>query len=613
MLRQLLFWILIFASERLLFLLYYCSNITVDKIPFSELVQTFYYALALDLSTASYILIIPFLLSLTQLFTQWKWLDSVKKFYTAIILFVYLMIGVAELGLYGEWESKLSFKALLYLKQPVEVIDSVSNGILTLGLLLLVGQFLLFYWMYRRWFFRPFRSTGRSPWYWKSGFVVFVSLLLFVGVRGGVQEIPITSSQSYFSKFNILNLAAVNSGYNLAFSAIDYFQVEENNRFSTLPAEKAIEIVDRLHQVEKDTTISILRIPKPNIVIVLLESWSGDLIESIGGQAGITPEFRKMEKEGLLFTRFYATGNRSQQAMASIYGGLPGIPITTLSDHPEKYHAVPSLIKLMNTAGYFTSFYFGGQLIYGNIKSYLVYNEFNLLVEGDDFDSEIPRGKMGVHDEFLLDRFANDLDRMERPFFSTAFTLSSHSPYDYPQRNKVTHIEQQKEFVNSVFYTDQALGHFFEAVKPKPWYDSTLFIVLADHSHPSFKNYPMRSFEYHNIPLLICGGALKEEFRAKQTDQICMNADIPTTLLHQLNLPAGDFVWSKDMFNPFTPEFAFFELNNGFGWKQPLGELVYNIKDDYYYVKPADKDVMNQLDEEGKAFIQVLFQEFLDY
>ncbi|RLD42411.1 MAG: hypothetical protein DRI89_07380 [Bacteroidetes bacterium] len=613
LLRQLLFWLLVFAAERLLFLVYFSPLIRVNEMPFAEVLKTFYYALMLDVSTASYVLIIPFLLLLFQTFSRAKWPDLVNKIYTSIVLLIYLLIAVSELGLYGEWESKLSFKALLYLRQPAEVFHSVSNALLFTGLALLLGQFFLFNWLYGRFFYKSLKVNQKAKWYWKTVFVLLVPAVLFLGVRGGYQEIPITSSKSYFSKFNLLNLAAVNSGYNLFFSAIDYYQVEESNRFVTLPSKEAKVLVEKLHRIEKDTTISILNIPKPNIVIILLESWSGDLIESIGGEPGITPEFRKLEKNGLFFTHFYATGNRSQQAMASIYGGLPALPVTTLSDHPEKYYAVPSLVKKLNGAGYFSSFYFGGQLIYGNIKSYLIYNEFNRLVEGDDFDDDVLQGKMGVHDEFLFENFSNDLNAMPQPFFATAFTLSSHSPYDYPGGKQISHIEREAEFVNSVFYTDQALGQFFESVKSKSWFENTLFVILADHSHPSHKGYAMRSFEYHNIPLLLCGGALKDEYRGEQVDKIFSNVDLTKTLLHQLNLSADEFFWSKDIFNPYSPEFAFFELNNGYGWKQPMGEIVYNIKDNYYYVKPDNKLEKQQLDEKGKAYIQVLFEEFLEW
>ncbi|MBV5337747.1 MAG: sulfatase-like hydrolase/transferase, partial [Deltaproteobacteria bacterium] len=125
---------------------------------------------------------------------------------------------------------------------------------------------------------------------------------------------------------------------------LDANKFNDESLFRFMKDEEASELTKAIHQVEKDSTVSILKVQKPNIVILLLESWSGDMIESLGGEAGITPEFRKLEKEGLLFTDFYASGNRSQQAMGSLFAGIPGLPITTITNHPEKYASLPSLV-----------------------------------------------------------------------------------------------------------------------------------------------------------------------------------------------------------------------------------------------------------------------------
>lgn len=156
------------------------------------------------------------------------------------------------------------------------------------------------------------------------------------------------------------------------------------------------------------------------------------MIESLGGDPSITPNFREMEAEGLLFTNFYASANRSQQAIASIYGGLPGLPVTTITNHPEKYHALPSLIKPLDSIGYYSSFYFGGELYYGNILSYLRYNKFDKIVEAKDIHENFKRGKLGIHDTDMLPWYVHELSKHPRPFFSTVFTVSTHSPYDYP-------------------------------------------------------------------------------------------------------------------------------------------------------------------------------------
>lgn len=611
--RQFIFWLILFAVQRAIFIAFFFKLLFAEDISLTEIFQTFFHALKLDVSTSSYILIFPVLLLFFQLFIKGKWANLINQIYNALLILIFVIITSAELGIYSEWKTKLSYKALQYLRHPDEVINSIATSRFVFLSILAFIQFVVFFLVYKYFIFKAIDPQKKEPVGWKIVFSIFSPFILFLGIRGGFQAIPITVSQSYFSEHNILNLASVNSGYNLVFSVLDGKDFESKNIFKTLPDDEASDIVRQLHAVEKDTTVSILKTQRPNIVVILLESWSGDLIESLGGDPGITPEFRKLEGEGLLFTRFYATGNRSQQAMASLYGGLPGLPVTTLTDHPEKYQAVPSLVKILNKDGYNTSFYFGGQLIYGNIKSYLIYNEFDKLVEGADFDQKLPRGKLGVHDQYLFDRFLNDIDTMPQPFFANAFTLSSHSPYDQPGDKPIYWAKLENEFVNSAFYTDRCLGDFMHAAKQKSWYDNTLFIFMSDHSHVSYKNYPLESFNYHRIPLLITGGALSDDFRGKQIDIIASNVDLTKTLLKQLNLESDAFTWSKNIFNPYSQRFAFFEHNQGFGWKRPYGELVSIFIFDQPIVNSAPDDKKELLDKEGRAYIQVLLDDFSSY
>ncbi len=380
-----------------------------------------------------------------------------------------------------------------------------------------------------------------------------------------------------------------------------------------MPEVEARAIVDRLHYIEKDTTVRILNVDRPNIVIIFLESWSADVIETLSGDVGITPEFNKLEKEGLLFTEFYSSGNRSQQALASLFSGLPGLPVTTLTDNPQKYHAVPSLIKILKNDGYHNSFYFGGDLNYGNIKSYLIYNDFDKLVAENDFDPEKPKGKLGFHDEVLFEKLIQDITHLPEPFFLTTLTLSSHPPYDYPGERPLTGFELQLDYLNSVHYTDKQLGEFIASAKKTEWYQRTLFIILADHSHMTHKNYYPESFNYRKIPMLLIGGALKSELKGKTNEQLCGNTDLTSTLLKQLDLPADDFFWSKNIFNPYSNQFAFFELNYGFGWKRPYGRLETDIRGPVDYFTDFPKDSLPKARKEGQAYVQVLLQEFLNY
>ena len=610
--KQLLFWLVVFAIERIVFLAFYYKLLIADHITFQEIFSIFSHALKLDLSTASYLLILPFLLEILSKLFNAKLFRDITNIYNYLLLATYLMISAGEVGLYGEWKTKLSYKALVYFRNPSEVLSTATTGEIISFILLVGVQLWLFIWVYNKFVKMRFRKVKSSKWKMIPAFI-FIAGLLVVGLRGGLGAIPITASDAYFSKHNILNVASVNNGYNLTFGTIDYFQMKDRNIFKTLPNHEAQALVKNIHTVDKDTTLSILRIRKPNIIIVLLESFSGDLIETLGGRPDIAPEFHKMEKEGLMFTNFYATGNRSQQAIGSLFAGLPAIPVTTLTDHPEKYKSVPSLIKILNKHDYYTSFYFGGDLNYGNIKSYLLYNEFDRLVDENDFEKSLPKGRLGYHDQYMFEKYHHDLNKMKKPFFSTVFTLSSHSPYDQPGERPLQHLKLEKNFVNAAHYTDHWLGDFFRKIKTERWYDSTLIIILADHSHVSYLNKPLSSFGYHKIPLLLTGGALNDSLRGKRYNRLTSNVNITATLLHQLGLPSKQFFWSMDMFNPYTPEFAYFELNEGYGWKRPDGEVVQDIINNYFFEKKCKASQCSKLEKEGRSYVQVLFEDFMGF
>lgn len=604
---------LFFALQRAIFLIYYTQTIKISKIPLGNVLQTFIAAIKLDAATTSYILIIPCILLVIRGFTVKKWVTTANNMYTLLVLLIYLLISSGELGLFGEWQTKLNYKAIAYLKNPTEVYNSISTARFFFLIGLVIAQLIVFYFLYKKYINRNDKSAYSDKVLSKIIFIVFVPILLFIGMRGGINQIPISASESYFSRYNILNIAAVNNAYYLTFNLIEYSHFEETNQFEFMPDDEALMIVKKLHQVEKDTTTMILKSNRPNIIVIFLESWSGDLIESLGGQPGLTPEFHELEKEGFLFKNFYTTGNRSQQAIAAVFAGLPAIPISTLTDYPHKYKALPSLVKDLKAEGYYSSFVFGGDLNYGNIKSYLIYNQFDNLVEEDDFGSTAVRGKLGVHDEDLFDRVLAEVDDQPEPFFTVALTLSSHSPYDQPGERPIDWIEFENEYVNSAWYTDRCLGNFFRKAKEKPWFENTLFIVLSDHSHMSYNNYQLWSFQYRHIPLLFLGGALSDDFRGQQHDRVASNSDITSTILKQLELNTDEYFWSKNMFNPYAPQFAFFETNNGFGWKNSEYFLESHVVESFDWNKNVPNDKLDAFRKEGQAYLQTLLKEFIEY
>lgn len=610
LLCQLAFWILFFNLTRLVFIIYYFPIILVEKILFTETLGVFWYSFKLDLATTCYILIIPFVLLLIQSVWSPKWLNLVNKIYTGFVVFVYSLAATGEMGIYAEWKTKLTYKVIKYLSNPGEIYNSAETGTFYLLIAALVVLFTIGIVAYLKIFYTNLINIGRNIWF-TLGFLVITPLFLFIGLRGGVQQIPINQSESYFSDHNILNIAAVNNGFNLYISVFENLKNFDNNPYVFMQADKVELIMRKIYTTPTSATQKILKSTRPNIVLVILESWSSDLIQSLGGEPGITPEFRKLEKGGILFDQVYASGSRSEQGMASIFGGFPAHPISSITVQPDKFVKLPSLPRILEKEGYSTSFYFGGQLIYGNIKSYIIYNGFNKIMEGQDFPANIPQGKLGIHDEFTLEYMEQDLAKMRSPFFASLFTVSTHSPWDQPYPKPLKWGANEREYINAALYTDHCLGEFIEKAKREAWFSNTLFIFVADHSHNSYRNWHPQSREYHRIPMLFYGEVINDEYRGTKCSKIGNQHDIAATLLTQLSIPATAFRFSKDLLNPGTPDFAYYSTEDGVGWVRPWGYFTYDKGSDYYYdwTQPATPD---SLLNEGKAYLQSVFTEYMN-
>jgi phosphoglycerol transferase MdoB-like AlkP superfamily enzyme len=611
LLRQLLFWLLFFALARAFFIIYNFHFFKVENVTVGELMSVFFHALPLDLATACYILAIPFLISAVQSFWSPRFLNIANKAYTFLMVVLYAFITGGEVGLYGEWKSKINVKALRYLENPSEVYNSADSNsffILLMITLLLAGVGI---YSYYRFFYKNIHFPAKPL--QAIAFVIVTPLLLFLGLRGGWQEIPINQSRSYFSQKNILNLTATNNAFNLYISIFENARSMLRNPFAFYDLATARRITQELLIVEKDTTINILTTSRPNVVMLIMESWSADLIESLGGEPGITPSFAALEKDGLLFTEMLSSGSRSEQGMASIFGGFPAHALSAITLQPDKFIHLPGLVKILKEQGYHTSFSFGGQLIYGNIKGFILNNGFDRVREGSDYPESMVRGKLGVHDEYTMRQLIADLKTEKEPFFAALFTLSSHSPYDQPMEDVFDWGDNERRYINSAYYTDRSLGQFFEVARQQTWYDSTLFIIVADHSKNSYRNHPYHTIAYHSIPMLWTGPVIDSAYRGKQWPQPGSQVDIPATLLAQMHLPHQQFEWSRDLFNPYSKKYRYFGFDNGLIWEEEKGAFSFDAdRNEYHWQQPpmaSDDSVIIR----GKSYLQTLFQEYLDY
>lgn len=611
LLRQVVFWMCFFLLSRTFFLLYNIKLIRAEGIGFVEAIASYWHAIPLDFATTCYLIIFPFILLIIQSFYKASWLNTVNKVYTFTAIILFSLLTTAELGIYPEWKTKLPFKALMYLENPTEVYNSASTFLFIILIIVFIVQTMIGWLAYKRFFYVKIDKAPKKFFYTLL-FIIISFPIILLGGRGGWQQIPINQSESYYSNHQVLNLASVNSAFNFSISIIENYKNFEANPYSFYDINLARQEVKKLYETPKDTTIKILTTDRPNVVLIILESWSADLIESLGGKPGITPEFHKLEEKGILFTNLYATGPRSEQAMGSIFAGFPAHPISSVTVQPEKFAKLNTITKTLISQGYHTSFYFGGQLRYGNIKGFILYNGFKKIIEHNDFGKDVIRGKLGVHDEFVLSRQLSDLNNEKEPFFSSLFTLSTHSPYDQPMKNVLTWGENENNYINSAYYTDRCLGEYFAEAQKQPWYKNTLFIIVADHSHNSYKNWSFTTPAYHKIPMLFYGDVIKEPYRGTKIKRLSNQSDLAATLLNQLNLDSSPFAWSRNLLNPYAPEFAYYSFEEGLGWIRPEGHFVYEARVNHFSEDSLPEASKDSIKKEGKSFLQVLFQEYMD-
>ena len=301
--------------------------------------------------------------------------------------------------------------------------------------------------------------------------------------------------------------------------------------------------------------------------------------------------------------------------MTAIFAGFPSTPITAISHNLDKITGLPSLTQTLEKEGYSSSYYFGGDLMYGGINSFITVNGFDKIKEISDFDRKLPRGKLGIHDEYIFKEQLLDLNTEKQPFFSALFTVSTHSPYDQPMEDVISwaSTKSQNGYLNSAYYTVKCLGEYFDIARKQSWYSNTLFVIVADHSHGTYNNWPVHTKEYRKIPLLFFGDVITNEFKGTKIIRIGSQTDIAGTLLSQLNISSGDFLWSRNLLNPTTPEFAYFETGDGVGWISINGYFVYDSRIDDYMELEIEPQLKDSIIMDGKAYLQELFQQFMDY
>ena len=608
--KVIVFYALLFAVWRLFFL---AINLSPDQYTFSNLLSLFSNGLRIDLSAIGYLLIPVILLAVVSLFTTRDLVSRMQVYYHRVIVVVVSLVLLGNVIIYHFWGTMLNYRALTYLADPKEAVASVtglqlSGLIAVLGITVFVSLYYQRKWMPAKF---PVHQAKRADSF--LGLLV-ISMLLSLCVRGGWQQLPMNESLVYFSNQPVLNSAAVNPVWHLTYDT-RMALTETRNPFNTLPDSRAGAYVAALQVSEHVSSPSILRSTQPNIVVILLESFTADIIRSLGGENDVTPVIDSLIQQGFLFEHIYSSGFRTDQGIVSVINGWPATPYHSIMRAVEKSRQLPSLCRVLSSKGYQTSFYYGGESNFSNLKSFVLDQGFQSVVDEAAFGDSISRGQWGVHDEDVLQRNAVDLSAVRQPFFSVVVTLSNHEPFDVPGKKRFPGNDASSLFRNAAAYTDASLGLYFDRVSRQPWYKNTLFVLVADHAHELPKHRNVLYPEGRHIPLLFFGPVLADSVRGQRCTTYGGHHDLAKTLLRQCNSTAEEFSWSKDLLDSNTASFAYLPHENYLLWTNPDGWFIWMF-DRGTITERSKGYAINDNDPEAlraRSFMQAHYEAYLKY
>jgi phosphoglycerol transferase MdoB-like AlkP superfamily enzyme len=612
--RYFCFWLLFFFLERLVFLVYNFGKLRA--VPIGEVLKAFVYGLWMDASMAGYVCTIPLLIFIVVWFVPKISLSRhLLSVYSYVLIFLFSLLTVINFNIYREWGSKVNYRVFEFaFGSPREAIASTGSSPIVLSVLVFLGLAAIGMILFRILIDHVVYRKIKLP---LKILVAFLLLALnFLAIRGGWQLAPMNESMAYYSAVPVLNYAAVNTEWGLA-TDIKNSKYNTKNPYRYFQQSAAQSVVKSYYDTPADTAPQILSQKKPNIVLIIMESFSGNVVPRLGGEPGISNSISNLMQEGIFFDNIYASGGRTDKGVVSVLSAFPAQAARSIMKENSKQAKIPSIPQALNAQGYRSSFYYGGESRFFNMKSYLLSHGFERIIEKDNFENKDMNSKWGAYDGVVYQKMGADLGTLKQPFLATMLSLTNHEPFELPGKPHFPGEDTENKFRSTAYYADSCLGAFLNHARKQAWYKNTLFVVVADHGHllprTDLEVYDPRRYR---IPLLFFGAVIKPEFRGLKVEKIGSQTDIATTLLTQLGIGRSEFTWSKDLLNKSSKDFAFFNWDQGFGFVIPGKTITYDAIGNRVVYRSGEENQPRVEDEAltaGKSFMQEVYQQYIAY
>ena len=587
----------LFSLLRLGLLIY--NHELIGDTSTASFAEAFLNGLRFDLRVVIY-LCAPLILALlsTRLMAARRW----QRYWLSVAASLTIFLGIVELDFYREFHQRLNGLVFQYIQEdPATVLSMLWHGFPVVRLLLawmaLSGAaFILFAWLDR--LTRRRSPGGRSNESQRSGRLLHswparsLALLLCLtfsvaGARGTLRQgPPLRWGDAFTTESMFANQLGLNGTLTLYAAGKSRLSAERDNIWEpSMPADKAVvvtrdlllgpneQLVDsdpaavrRDYQAPADT-----RLPIRNVVVILMESFAGHFVGALGSQAGITPNFDRLARDGLLFRRFFSNGTHTHQGMFATMACFPNLPgFEYLMQTPEGGHQFSGLPQLLGARGYEDLYVYNGDFAWDNQSGFFSNQGMTRFIGRNDYvDPVVSDPTWGVSDQDMFDRAAAELLKQDgsKPFYALLQTLSHHTPYALPAPLPVEPVDGHgslDQHLTAMRYSDWALGQFFEKARKAPYFKNTLFVVVGDHGFGAQEQLTEMDLYRFHVPLLLIAPGIQERFGSTE-DIVGTQVDVVPTIMGRLDGTVRHQCWGRDLLSlpPGDPGFGIIKPSGG--------------------------------------------------
>ncbi|TGM57868.1 LTA synthase family protein [Leptospira adleri] len=566
--------LILFLVYRLFFLGVFHSKI--ESATIAEILLSFIVGVRFDLSVCAMLLGPFMILSAVHPLNRWKIYALFWGIGPIVFFFWTAAHLVGDVLYFGETNKHLGYEGFVFLGLEFIVILKsfwIGNPIVAFAsfTLLLTGFPTAAVYYIRKSYYTYIPKQRKR----EMLQLLYIPPLLFLSIRGGFQSRPLRPSDAMTSKIHLVNQLALNG----VFTSIMDLKNQSIPPNLVVPYPKAIETVRKeifysgakfvseefplLRETEEKNSEK-----PPNIVLILLESWTGKYAYSGGSFRPegklVAPHFEELVKEGIYFSSFFASGGRTTNGLLSTLTGIPDGPGLTVVRSPLVLSRFGGLGSVLQSVGYQTLFLHGGDVSFDNMNFLFSHWGFDTILGQEHFDSlkKYKPGPWGYYDGDLLSELHEILMRQKSPFLTVTLTLTTHYPYQTPNPGDRVFSSslEEADFFNVFHYSDEALHSFLEKAKKAPYFKDTVFIFVGDHAHHRNLDY----FEDRNVPFLIYAPG---KFKPKSDRRISSQLDVVPTILGIVGKKVRFSAMGRDLLDPnLAGGTAYFAFGNLFGW-----------------------------------------------